>query len=91
MSTKNSGLARAFRLGGLVDDRASDEVVQELARVALAFSDGAFIAAQIDPAGAGLPRMFSIFYAGVSAALASKACRGPGPSPSIHRPRGART
>jgi len=64
------GLAAAFRLGGLVEDGVSDEAVHELARIALAFADGAFVAAQIDPATTDLKRMFAIFYAGMAAALA---------------------
>ena len=64
-----TGLARAFRVGGLVDDDASEAAVHELARMALAFSDGAFIAAQIDPVAADLRRMFAVFYAGMAASL----------------------
>ena len=47
----------------------SDDTVEELARIALAFADGAFVAAQIDPGVADLRRMFAIFYAGMAAAL----------------------
>ena len=64
-----SALARAFRAGGLVDAGMSDDTVEELARIALAFADGAFVAAQIDPGVADLRRMFAIFYAGMAAAL----------------------
>jgi AcrR family transcriptional regulator len=64
-----AALARAFRTGGLVDAEMSDNAVEELARIALAFADGAFIAAQIDPGVADLRRMFAIFYAGMAAAL----------------------
>lgn len=62
-------LARAFRMGGLVDAGVSDQAVEELARMALAFADGAFVAAQIDPGVTDLRRMFAIFYAGMAAAL----------------------
>lgn len=64
-----NGLARAFRAGGVVGPETGDETVGELARIALAFADGAFIAAQIDPGATDLRRMFSIFCAGMSAAL----------------------
>jgi AcrR family transcriptional regulator len=64
------GLATVFRLGGFVDDGVSDEAVHELARIALAFADGAFVAAQIDPGTTDLKRMFAVFYAGMAAALA---------------------
>jgi AcrR family transcriptional regulator len=64
------GIARTFRLGGLVDDTVADDVLHELARLTLAFADGAFVSAQIDPATTDLKRMFAIFHAGMVAALA---------------------
>jgi AcrR family transcriptional regulator len=63
------GIVHIFRAGGLVDDTTSDDVVQELARLTLAFADGAFVSAQIDPATTDLRRMFALFHAGMAAAL----------------------
>jgi AcrR family transcriptional regulator len=65
-----NGIVRIFRIGGLVDETESDDVVDELARLTLAFADGAFVAAQLDPATTDLRRMFAIFYAGMASALA---------------------
>jgi AcrR family transcriptional regulator len=66
------GLVPIFRRGGLVSDAVSDDVLHELARLTLAFADGAFVAAQIDPATTDLKRMFAIFHAGMVAALAAQ-------------------
>lgn len=72
-----AGLASAFRLGGFIDEPLSDEAVHELARLSLAFADGAFVAAQIDPDTVDLQRLFSLFYAGVAALLSTRiAARG---------------
>lgn len=66
------GIVRIFRVGGLVDETTSDDVVHELARLTLAFADGAFVAAQLDPATTDLRRMFALFYAGMASALAGE-------------------
>jgi AcrR family transcriptional regulator len=63
------GLVHILRAGGLVDDTTSDDFVGELARLTLAFADGAFVSAQIDPATTDLRRMFALFCAGMAAAL----------------------
>ena len=63
------GLARGMRAGGLLGPDVPEAMVDEIARMTLAFADGAFVAAQIDPETVDLRRMFAIFYAGLAAAL----------------------
>jgi AcrR family transcriptional regulator len=63
------GLALGMRAGGLFGPEVPDDIADEIARVTLAFADGAFVAAQIDPETVDLRRMFAIFYAGLAAAL----------------------
>lgn len=63
------GLARAFRVNGFVGPEVTEEILRDIAAVTLAFADGAFVAAQIDPGTADLRRMFAIFSAGLQAAL----------------------
>ena len=64
------GIIHIFRVGGLIDETTSDDVVHELARLTLAFADGAFVAAQLDPATTDLRRIFALFDAGMASALA---------------------
>lgn len=71
------GLARLYREAGIVDPAAQEPAVIELARASLAFFDGAFVAAQVDPDTTDLRRMFSLLHAGITAAVtASGAFRG---------------
>lgn len=62
-------LADGFRVSGLFSAEVPDQLVHDVAAATLAFADGAFVAAQIDPGEANLRRMFAIFYAGLRAAL----------------------
>lgn len=63
------GLARGMRAGGLLAPEVPEAIADEIARMTLAFADGAFVAAQIDPETVDLRRMFAIFHAGLAAAL----------------------
>ncbi len=64
-----AALARAFRLAEVLPESVPDTMVNDIAQTTLAFADGAFVAAQIDPEGVDLRRLFSIYYAGLAAAL----------------------
>jgi AcrR family transcriptional regulator len=64
-----AGFARGFREMQFVADEVPDEQLHEIAMASLAFTDGAFIAAQIDPGRVDLRRLFAIFHAGLAAAL----------------------
>lgn len=65
------GLARLFREFQLVDSSVSDDSLVEIARLTMAFFDGAVVAKQIDMESVDLSRMFALFQAGLSAALAA--------------------
>ena len=67
-----AALARAFRMANVLPESVPDSIVADIAQTTLAFADGAFVAAQIDPERADLRRMFAIFYAGMAAALAAE-------------------
>lgn len=58
-----------MRAGGLLAPEVPEAIADEIARMTLAFADGAFVAAQIDPETVDLRRMFAIFHAGLAAAL----------------------
>ena len=62
-------LAHLYAEAGIVDQAAPGSAVLELARASLAFFDGAFIAAQVDPETTDLRRMFSLLHAGITAAV----------------------
>jgi AcrR family transcriptional regulator len=64
------GLARLFLEAGVLDATTREADVMQLARASLAFFDGAFIAAQIDPATTDLRRMFSLLRTCITAAMA---------------------
>lgn len=68
-------LARLYAEAGIVDPAAQESDVVELARASLAFFDGAFVAAQVDPETTDLRRMFSLLHAGITAAV-TRANRG---------------
>jgi AcrR family transcriptional regulator len=63
-------LAALYAEAGIVDPVVRESAVIELARASLAFFDGAFVAAQVDPETTDLRRMFSLLHAGITAALA---------------------
>jgi AcrR family transcriptional regulator len=71
-----AALARAFRLAGVLPSSVPDAMVTDIAQTTLAFADGAFVAAQIDPDAVDLRRMFGIYYAGLAAALAAEGFAG---------------
>lgn len=60
-------LACLYAEAGIVDPAAQESDVVELARASLAFFDGAFVAAQVDPETTDLRRMFSLLHAGITA------------------------
>jgi len=62
-------LAHLYAEAGIVDPADQESAAIDLARASLAFFDGAFIAAQVDPETTDLRRMFSLLHAGVTAAL----------------------
>jgi len=68
-------LARLYAEAGIVGPAAQESAVIELARASLAFFDGAFVAAQVDPETTDLRRMFSLLHAGITAAV-TRADRG---------------
>ena len=61
-------LAHLYAEAGIVDPAEGSAAI-DLARASLAFFDGAFIAAQVDPEAADLRRMFSLLHAGITAAV----------------------
>lgn len=63
------GLAHLYRETGILRADTPRAAVEDLTRASLAFFDGAFVAAQIDPAKADLRRMFALLRAGVVAAM----------------------
>ena len=63
------GLAHLYAEAGIVDQAVQGTAVIELARASLAFFDGAFIAAQVDPTTADLRRMFSLLRAAITAGV----------------------
>ena len=67
-----AALARAFRLAGVLPESVPDAMVNDIAQSTLAFADGAFVAAQINPDATDLRRMFGIYYAGLASALAAE-------------------
>jgi AcrR family transcriptional regulator len=70
-------LARLYEEAGIVGPAAQESAAIDLARASLAFFDGAFIAAQVDPDTTDLRRMFSLLHAGITATLtASRPVRG---------------
>ena len=62
---------RLFREFELVDASAPDEFVTEIARLTMAFFDGAVVATQIDADSVDLGRMFALFQAGLAPAVAA--------------------
>jgi len=62
-------LAHLYVDAGIVDQAVQGTAVIDLARASLAFFDGAFIAAQVDPKTADLRRMFSLLRAGITAGV----------------------
>lgn len=75
-----AGFARVFRETHFVGDEVSDEMLHDIAVATVAFADGAFVAAQIDPGFADLRRLFAIFHLGLAAALRVE---GPGAGPQL--------
>ncbi|MBI5287717.1 MAG: TetR/AcrR family transcriptional regulator [Chloroflexi bacterium] len=73
-------LAHLYVETGIVDATAAGSVATDLARASLAFFDGSFIAAQIDPETTDLRRMFSMLQAGITAAVPE-----PGDRDAVHR------
>lgn len=65
------GMFRLFREFELVDASVPDEFVTEIARLTMAFFDGAVVAKQIDADSVDLGRMFALFQAGLVSALAA--------------------
>ena len=65
------GMVRLFRDFELVDASVPDEFVTEIARLTMAFFDGAVVAKQIDADSVDLGRMFALFQAGLVSALAA--------------------
>jgi AcrR family transcriptional regulator len=63
-------LAQLYAEAGFVDPALQGSAGIELARVSLAFFDGAFVAAQVDPETTDLRRMFSLLHTGITAAVA---------------------
>lgn len=65
------GMGRLFRDFEIIDPGVPDEFVTEIARLTMAFFDGAFVAKQIDGEAVDLGRMFALFQAGLVAAVAA--------------------
>ena len=63
------GMVHFFRQFELVDASVPDQFVTEVARLTLAFFDGALVAKQIDAESVDLGRLFALFHAGLVAAL----------------------
>lgn len=79
-----AGFAHVFRETHFVGDQVSDEMLHDIATATVAFADGAFVAAQVDPGVVDLRRLFAIFYSGLVAAL-----RVEGPTVPARQPGGS--